>query len=233
MDKLLDLAEKLLSKPEYTFWGLFLLIPIAIVVFWGKVKEAGMFKDIGSLVSRDRRNKITQLKARIEQGSYLKREKELFEYELKVYEYQELLKTRESHLPTLIFLNGFENSRSAMDAYHNCKGFLKFNDFENRLELKKAINPKLAKSFAHVGAVIFFSMSLGAYALMMFFLYLYDQFGVAKNYVGLWAFFNFLLMLLIIFCAMKIMKFFMKRQQALNMLTLTRVNIKYSDNIEK
>lgn len=233
MDKILELAEKLLFTPEYTFWGLFLLIPIAIVVFWGKVKEAGMFKDVSSLISRDRKIKIAQLKARIEQGAYLKREKELFEYELKVYEYQELLKTRENHLPTLIYLNGFEDSRYAMDAYHNSKDFLKFNDSENKLELKKPISDKLAKFLAKVGGFLFISISLGAYALMMFFLYLYDEFGVAKNYVGLWAFFNFLLMLLIIFCGMKLLKFFMKRQQALYMLTLTRINIQYSDNIEK
>lgn len=233
MDKILDLAEKLLFTPEYTFWGLFLLIPIAIVVFWGKVKEAGMFKDVSSLISRYRKNKIAQLKARIEQDTYLKREKELFEYELKVYEYQELLKTRENHLPTLIYLNGFEDSRYAVDAYHNSKDFLKFNDSENKLELKENISDKLAKFLARVGGFLFILISLGAYTLMMFFLYLYDEFGVAKNYVGLWAFFNFLLMLLIIFCGMKLLKFFMKRRQALYLLTLSRINIQYSENIEK
>ncbi|WP_159516363.1 hypothetical protein [Acinetobacter sp. 18QD2AZ41W] len=233
MDKIIDFAEKLFLNPDYTFFGIFILTPVVIVVLWGKVKETGMLKDVSSLISRDRKNKINQLKARIEQNSYLQREKEFFEYELKVYEYQELLKTRENHLPTLIYLNGFEDSRYAIDAYNNSKDFLKFNDSENKLELKKPISPKLAKALAKTGGFIFIFISLSAYALMMFFLYLYNELGIQKDYVGIWAFFNFLLMLLIIFCGMKVLKFFMKRQQALYMLSLTRINVQYSDNIEK
>lgn len=233
MDKLLEIAEKLISNPEYTFWGLALLIPFAIAFLWGKVKEVGMLKDVSSLIARDKKNKIIQLKARIDQGTYLPREKELFEYELKVYEYQELLKTNESHLPTLIYLNGFENAQFAVDAYQNSQKFLKFNDFENKFELKKSINPRFASGLRKTGGFIFIVISLSAYILMMYFLYLHEELGVGKNYIGLWAFCNFMLMIIMIVVGMKIMKFLMKRQQALDMFTLTRINTKYGDNIEK
>lgn len=233
MEKILDIAEKLISNPEYTFWGLVLLIPFAIAFLWGKVKEVGVLKDVSSLIGRERKIKIALLKMRIDQGSYLPREIEYFKYEFKVYEYQELLKTTESHLPTLIYLNGFENVRFAVDHYNNSKKFLKFNDSNNRLELKDYISPKFARLLSRIGGVIFISIGLSAYILMMYFLYLHEELGVGKNYIGLWAFCNFMLMIIMIVVGMKIMKFLMKRQQALDMLTLERINTKYGDNIEK
>lgn len=233
MDKLFEILERMILTPRYTFWGLALLTPFALAFLWGKVKEVGIFKDVAALKNKTKTSRVEQLTARKTNDIYLQREKELFEYESKVIEYQTFLKTNESHLPTLIYLNGYQDTKYAIDIYNNSKKFLKFLDTENKFELVKPIDESRANFLATLGAFIFFSMSIGAYFLMIFFLYLYEVYGVAKNNLGLWVLFNFILMLMIIFLAMKIMRFFMKRKQALNLLQLKRIDLSYKDYIDK
>ncbi|MDM1784248.1 hypothetical protein [Acinetobacter bereziniae] len=233
MDKLFELLEKLISNPKYTFLGIAILAPFAIAFLWGKVKEVGMFKDVASLKNRSKTSRVEQLNLRRDNQIYLAREKELFNYEIKVIEYQNFLKTNESHLPTLIYLNGYENTTFAIYIFNNCRDLIKFNDEKNKFELKERISDVEAKIISHIGAGIFFLMSLGAYFLMIYFLYLHEVYGVAKDYVVVWGIFNFVLMLIIIFLASRIMRFFNKRKHALLLLNLDRINVKYGENIDK
>lgn len=226
---MIEIAEKFIINPENTFWGLAIFIPTVFILLYEKYKSSGIFRDVSTIPVKAKKNKLIELKECINNPIYTPKEKELFEYEIKVLEYQILLKTDISDLPTLIHLNGFENSKGAVTYYNNCKFFLMYHPVDKKFYLNEPISYSwLIRTF---GIILFVSMTICAYFLMIYFLYLYEVLGINRGYIFIWVFANFVLMSFIIYIGWKIMWFYSKRQQAIELLTMKRKNTYYKINL--
>ncbi|WP_038343021.1 hypothetical protein [Acinetobacter sp. A47] len=161
-EKLTDLAATLFLNPVYQPFSFALLFLIIFLFTYEKVKSMGLFSDITSLF-RTKKNQLKILNERVDSDLYTEQEKQVFRHEIKVIEYQILLKTKVNHLQTLIHFNTFLSPISALKKFSNCSHLVKFNDNENILYSEKPISSKKAGLFLFLGMVfwigfIFFGM---------------------------------------------------------------------------
>ena len=142
--------------PVPSFIGYSVVVIGLILVLWHYARHTRIAQDISNIYSIFQNREIRILDNKIESKIYLDYEVKVFEYKRKILIYQKDLKTRETHLPTLIYLTGYENSKIAVSYYENAYKLLVFNDKKNRFELKEPINEGFAKSKELVGGLVFF-----------------------------------------------------------------------------
>ena len=228
-----DLIKFFLTNyPVPSFFVYSLVVISLILALWHFARHTKIAQDIFNLYSFVQNREIKQFDIKINSGKFSNYELKVFEYKRKILEYQKDLKTTESHLPTLIFLNGYENSRIAVSMYDNASKFLIFNDVKNRIELKKPISEEHAKRKEHFGGWVFFINGIAAYVIMMIPITLFDK-EITKNNAIPIAFFLFALMLLQVYLWAKFLRYTSKRSNALSLLEMKRVNVKYEEHIEK
>lgn len=218
--------------PVPSFFIYSIVVICLILALWHYARHTKIAQDIFNLYSFVQNREIKQYDIKISSGKFSSYELKVFEYKRKILEYQKDLKTMESHLPTLIFLNGYENSKIAVSMYDNASKFLMFNDEKNKLELKKPITQEHAKRKERIGGIFFFINGIAAYCIMMIPIVFFEE-SINKNNVIPIVFFLFGLMIFQVYLGAKFFKYKSKRSNALSILEMKRVNIKYEEHIEK
>ncbi|HFE9906545.1 TPA: hypothetical protein ACGA4X_001521 [Acinetobacter baumannii] len=218
--------------PLPTFIGYSVVVIGLILALWHYARHTKIAQDISTIYSIFQNREIKILDNKIDSKKYLNYEVKVFEYKRKILMYQKDLKTRETHLPTLIYLTGYENSKIAVSNYENSVKLLKFNDKENKFELKNKISEEFSKNKERLGVIVFFANGIAAYGIMMIPIVFYEDY-INKNNVFPLVFFLFLIMILQVYLGAKFLKYMSRFSNALNLLKMERVNIKYYENIEK
>ncbi|RSN87037.1 hypothetical protein [Acinetobacter nosocomialis] len=218
--------------PVPSFIGYSVVVIGLILVLWHYARHTKIAQDISTIYSFFQEREIKLLDNKIDSKKYLNYEVKVFEYKRKILMYQKDLKTRETHLPTLIYLTGYENSKIAVSNYENSLKLLKFNDEENKFELKNKISEELSKNKERLGVIVFFVNGIAAYGIMMIPIVFYEDY-INKNNVFPLVFFLFLIMIFQVYLGAKFLKYMSRFSNALNLLKMERVNIKYYENIEK
>lgn len=203
-----------------------------ILALWHYARHTKIAQDLFNLYSFVQNREIKQLDQKIETGKYSSYEVKVFEYKRKILSYQKDFKTTETHLPTLIFLNGFENSKVAISNFENASKFLIFNDEKNKFELIKPISEEKAKGKERTGGIVFFLNGIVAYLIMMAPLVFFEESIDSNNVIPI-VIFLFCLMLFWVYLGAKFFRYKAKRSNALSLLKMKRVNVKYEEHIEK
>lgn len=218
--------------PVPSFIGYSVVVIGLILVLWHYARHTRIAQDILNIYSIFQNREIKILDNKIESEKYLDYEVEIFEYKRKILMYQKDLKTRETHLPTLIYLSGYENSKIAVSHYENSRKILKFNDKKNRFELKTRINDELSKSRERIGVIVFFINGIAAYIIMMIPIVFFEDY-INKNNVIPIVFFLFLFMIFQVYLGAKFLKYMSRFSNSLVLLEMERINVKYYENIDK
>lgn len=218
--------------PVPSFIGYSVVVIGLILALWHYARHTKIAQDISTIYSFFQDREIKLLDNKIDSKKYLNYEVKVFEYKRKILMYQKDLKTRETHLPTLIYLTGYENSKIAVSNYENSLKLLKFNDEENKFELKNEISEEFSKNKEQLGVIVFFVNGIAAYGIMMIPIIFYEDY-INKNNVIPIVFFLFFIMMLQVYLGAKFLKYMSRFSNALNLLKMERINIKYYENIEK
>ncbi|WEI17689.1 hypothetical protein PY247_14925 [Acinetobacter proteolyticus] len=110
---------------------------MAIYFFAKKVR---IIQDVFSLYDSTRNRKIKELDQKIESDIYSEYEKDVFRYKRKVLSYQKSLKTPETHLPSLVHVNSYENSKFIVDKLKSCGNLVEFDESLGQFKLKQPID---------------------------------------------------------------------------------------------
>mgnify|MGYP003592798609 CR=1 FL=1 len=189
-------------------------------------------QDLFHLFSIVKNRKIKQLDRKISSiDVYSDYEIKIFKYRRKILIYQKDLITKETHLPTLIYLNSLENSPIAVSYYKNARKLVQFNDVNNRLELVSVFDQDYAKKHEGIGVWVFLINGVLAYFIFITPLYLLKEY-VVSNTIPL-ATFLFFFMIFQIYVGAKFLQYKSKPSNALALLNMTKININYEEHINK
>ncbi|MEN8367697.1 hypothetical protein [Acinetobacter bereziniae] len=203
-----------------------------VLVLWHYARHTKIAQDIFNLFSFVQNHAIKKLDLKIDSEKYSDYEISIFKYKRKVLSYQKDLKTTETHLPTLIFLDGYENSKLAVNNFENASKFLIFNDEKNKFELKENFSEKYAKGHERTGGIVFFINGMIAYFIMMAPILFFEKSINSNNVIPI-VIILFCLMMFWVYMGAKFFKYKSKRSNALSLLNMKRVNVKYEENIAK
>lgn len=196
---------------------------ISICKKYKSIKDSGMFQDIFHVYRHFKTKEILELEQSLNSTYLSKEDKAVFQYELLVAILQKDLKINEKNLAILRHLKSLIHSDFAVSLYKNCESLLKFQEEKQQFEPIEPISEEHAKKLADIGAGIFFANGLFAYGFMIYMLYCVDiNFNNNINAMLAWGFFNFLLMLGIVYIGSRILKFFMRQSNALKLLNLPK-----------
>ncbi|ENU92516.1 hypothetical protein F971_01498 [Acinetobacter vivianii] len=156
LEKAFEFAITLIHDPVFQSFSLFIIGLLLFLFTYDKVKSMGMFTDISSLF-RTKKNQLKKLNERLDSDLYSKEEKDVFRHEIKVIEYQILLKTKIKHLQTLIFFNGFIAPNTALKRFNNSSHLVHFDDTQNQLFLVKPISERKAGVLLLLGFISWIS----------------------------------------------------------------------------
>ncbi|WP_312057758.1 hypothetical protein [Acinetobacter courvalinii] len=159
LDKAFEFAVSSIHDPIFQSFSLFTIGLLLFLFTYDKVKSMGMFTDISSLF-RTKKNQLKKLNVRLDSDLYSEEEKQVFRHEIKVIEYQILLKTKLKHLQTLVFFNGFILPNTALKRFNNSSHLVVFDKNLNQLLLVKPISERKAGVLLFLGFVCWISSLL-------------------------------------------------------------------------
>lgn len=127
----------------------------------------------------------------------------------------------EDRLPVLQYLHGFENTKYAVRLYKACGNVIDFDTEEKKFVSKVLIDEKFKKSAnknVWIGTILYFLIVSLDYLGLIFTLNQISQIHLTKEYLIGLGFLIFIIFLIIVFFAMKLFEFFLKKRKIIHLL---------------
>nr|WP_174506845.1 hypothetical protein [Acinetobacter sp. Marseille-Q1620] len=205
-------------------------IPLFVILCttYKKIKDSEMFQDIFGMYHHLKSKKIMELKKNLESPYLSETDKAAFQYELQTAILQRDLNINEENLFILKYFKSLVHSHFAARIYKNCRSLVHFNEETQGFELIRPISFKEAKKSENIGAALFSASGIFAYLFMIYMLYFVDIGIDLKQHTHLaiiWGTISLILMISIIYIGSMILKFFMRKSNALKLLELPKKNL--------
>lgn len=229
---MIEILKYLLENyPIPSFIGSSIVVIALILGIFQFAKKTEIAKALFSIYELIIDKEIKSLNKKIDSNDYLDSEKKIFQYRKKVLKYQRDLKTNETHLPLLAYLNSFENVQYAIKAFHNGRKFLKFNDETFALEPNSELNESKANIRAKRGEYVFSFNGVLAYFIAMCPFWFFPEYISKTSVIPI-----FLVLIILIFGQIYLgwlfMRYMAQHKNALELPKMNRINPNFEKDLE-
>lgn len=217
--------------PDAAWFAALIPVLLTFCAAYKKIKDSEMFQDIFGLYQHFKSKEILELEQNLNTIYLSKEDKVSFQYELIVAILQRNLKTQEQNLSLLRYFKSLIHSHYAARIHNNCHDLVKFNEANQSFELIKEISKEEAKKSENIGAALFATSGILAYCFVIFMLFFVNTGIDFKKHIGLgilWGCINLLFMFIIIYIGSRILKYFMRKSNALKLLSLPKKKLDVS-----
>lgn len=229
---MIEILKYLLENyPIPSFIGSSIVVIALILWIFQLAKKTEIAKAFFSIYELIIDKEIKSLDKKINSNDYSESEKKIFHYRKKVSKYQRDLKTNETHLPLLVYLSSFENDKYAINAFHNGRKFLKFNDETFALEPSSELNESKANVRAKWGEYVFSFNGVLAYFIAMCPFWFFPQY-LSKASVLPIIFIFTICIFGQIYLGWLFMRYMAQHKNALELPKMNRINPNFEKDLE-
>lgn len=225
---MIDLLIKIIETGSVPSFIIYIIFFLAIYFFAKKVR---IIQDVFSLYDSTRNRKIKELDQKIESDIYSEYEKDVFRYKRKVLSYQKSLKTPETHLPSLVHINSYENSKFIVDKLKSCGNLVEFDESLGQFKLKQPIDEVRAEKRSKIGEVVFMINGIAAYFTMFVPIHFFEKEINATNVIPI-ALFLFFAMILQVFLGGVFMRYMRKQKDAILLTKIKPIDLEYLKKLD-
>lgn len=225
---MIDLLIKIIETGSVPSFIIYIIFFLALYFFAKKVR---IIQDAFSLYDSTRNRKIKELDQKIESDIYSEFEKDVFRYKRKVLSYQKSLKTHETHLPSLVHVNSYENSQFVIDKLKRCDKLVEFDESLGRFKLKQPIDEVRAEKRSKIGEVVFMINGIAAYFTIFVPIHFFDKYINETNVIPI-AVFLFFTMIFQVFLGGVFMRYMRKQKDAILLTKIKPIDLEYLKKLD-